>query len=109
MEVVVTLEAPALADAAAGDRTLASFTTRGRRLQLASPSSVGYLEQLDREQTAVERRIAKAIPGAYVHWRYGVTLNGLAVVVPRGSVARLARVPGVARVWSSATYSPSCG
>jgi subtilisin family serine protease len=105
--VVVTLRTPALADAAVSDRTLASFTTRGRRLQLASPSSVGYLEQLDRQQTVVAQRIAKAIPGSYVHWRYGVTLNGLAVVVPRGSVARLARVPGVARVWASATYQAS--
>jgi subtilisin family serine protease len=105
--VVVTLKAPALADAAVANRTLASFTTRGRRLQLASPSSVSYLEQLRREQTVVEHHIAKAIPGASVHWRYGVTLNGLAVVVPRGSVARLARVPGVAQVWSSATYKTS--
>ena len=44
------------------DHTLAAFTTRGKRLQLASPSAVGYLEQLDREQTVVVRRIAKAIP-----------------------------------------------
>ncbi|MFL6014157.1 MAG: S8 family peptidase [Gaiellaceae bacterium] len=107
VEVVVTLRAPALADAAVSSRALAAFTTRGRRLQLASPASVGYLQRLDREQTAVAQRIAKAIPGAYVHWRYSVTLNGLAVVVPRGSVARLALVPGVARIWSSATYSAS--
>ena len=107
VEAVVTLRAPALADAAASNRTLAAFTTRARRLQLASPSAVGYLERLDREQTVVARRIATAIPGAYVHWRYSVTLDGLAVVVPRGSLARLARVPGVARVWASATYTAS--
>jgi subtilisin family serine protease len=107
VEVVVTLTAPSLADAAASERGLASFTMRGKRLQLDSPSSVGYLERLDREQTAVARRIAKSIPGAYVHWRYGITLNGLAVVVPRGSLARLSRVPGVARIWQSATYSAS--
>jgi subtilisin family serine protease len=42
-----------------------------------------------------------------VHWRYKVTLNALAVVVPRGDVSRLAKVPGVARVWSSAIYHAS--
>jgi subtilisin family serine protease len=107
VEVVVTLRGPSLADATTQNRELASVTTRGLRLQLSSPSSIGYLERLDREQSAVARRIARAIPGASVHWRYSVTLNGLAVVVPRGSVARLARVRGVARVWSNATYSAS--
>jgi len=107
VEVVATLRGPSLADAAAQNRELASVTTRGRRLQLSSPSSVGYIEQLNREQTVVAKRIARAIPGSYVHWRYSVTLNGLAVVVPRDAVSRLARVPGVARVWSSAVYRPS--
>src|SRR5262249_26279239 len=107
VEVVVTLKAPSLASAATSNRELASFTMRGRRLQLESPSSVGYLEQLNREQTVVAKRIARAIHGAYAHWRYGITLNGMAVVVPRGKAAELAHVPGVARVWQSATYRVS--
>jgi subtilisin family serine protease len=107
VEVVVTLKPPALADAATSNRELASVTMRGQQLQLDSPSSVGYIEQLNREQTAVAKRIAKAIPGAYVHWRYSITLDGLAVVVPRGKLAELSRVPGVARVWQSATYRVS--
>jgi subtilisin family serine protease len=77
---------------------------RQSRLQLDSPSSIGYLQRLDREQSAVSARIARAIPGAYVHWRYGITLNGLAVVVPSRSVSRLAKVPGIAKVWPTATY-----
>ena len=103
VEVVVTLKPPALADAATSNRELASVTMRGQQLQLDSPSSVGYIEQLNREQTVVANRIAKSIPGAYVHWRYSITLDGLAVVVPRGKLAELSRVPGVARVWQSAT------
>ena len=104
VEVVVTLRQPSLADAASRDRTLALVTMRDSRLQLDSPSSITYLQRLDRAQSAVAARIARAIPGAYVHWRYAITFNGLAVVVPSGAVGRLARVPGIARVWPTATY-----
>jgi subtilisin family serine protease len=104
VELVVTLRAPSLADAVNHDRALAAVTMRQSRLQLDSPSSVAYLQQLDRQQSAVVARIARAIPGAYVHWRYGITIDGLAVVVPSKATARLARVPGVAKVWPSATY-----
>ena len=74
------------------------------RLDLRSPSSLSYIALLHAEQDAVAARIATAIPGAYVHWRYDVTLNGLAVVVPAGKITALTHVPGVAKVWSSATY-----
>ena len=80
---------------------------RRNRLQLASPSSVSYLQSLDRAQSAVAARIGRAIPGAYVHWRYGITINGLAVVVPQDRLAALQRIPGIAEVWQSATYHAS--
>src|SRR6266478_3949463 len=86
VELVVTLRAPSLADAASHDRALASATMLQSRLQLDSPSSIAYLQGLDREQSTVAARIARAIPGAYVHWRYGITLDGLAVVVPNRAV-----------------------
>jgi len=107
VELVVTLHAPSLADAATNDRALASVTMRQSRLQLDSPSSIGYLQRLDRAQHAVATRIARRIPGARVHWRYGITFNGLAVVVPAGAVDKLANVPGVAEVWPSARYHAS--
>jgi len=100
----VTLRAPSLADAASRNRALASVTMRQSRLQLDAPSSIGYLQSLDREQTAVAARIARAIPGAYVHWRYGITLDALAVVVPSNAVSKLGHVPGITTVWPSATY-----
>jgi len=77
---------------------------RRNQLQLDSPSSVSYVQRLEREQSVVAARIAREIPGAYVHWRYTVTLNGLAVVVPSGSVEKLARIPGIAKIWPNARY-----
>src|SRR4029078_11223080 len=50
-----------------------------------------------------QARIEAAIPSASVHWRYGVVLNGMAVVVPRSQLARLLALPG-ATVWPSVTY-----
>jgi subtilisin family serine protease len=107
VELVVTLKAPSLATAAAHNRQLAALTMTHSRLDLASPSSISYVQQLEREQTVVAARIRLAIPGASVHWRYTVTLNGLAIVVPARAVAALARVPGVARVWPTAAFTPS--
>jgi subtilisin family serine protease len=48
-------------------------------------------------------RIQQAIPDARTQWRYGVVVNGMAVVVPRSALARLSRIPG-ATVWPSITY-----
>jgi subtilisin family serine protease len=107
VELVVTLDGPGLAAAAKGDRALAALTQTDRRLSLASPVSVSYLQRLAARQAAVAKRIVRAIPGARVRWRYRVTFNGLAVVVPTGVAAELARVPGVARVWPAARYRSS--
>ena len=107
VEVVITLKQPSLAQAAKHDRALASVTMHKGNLDLRAPSSLSYIQLVHREQDAVAARIASAIPGAYVHWRYAITLNGLAVVVPPGTLAALARVPGVARVWPSATFHAS--
>ena len=52
----------------------------------------------------MERRIAAAIPSAKVRWHYRYVLDALAVVAPRGQVARLAALPGVARVYQSVEY-----
>jgi len=94
VELVVTLAQPPLARM---PRTTA-------RLDLDSRASTNYLAQLRREQNVVAGRIARAIPSARFRWRYRVTLNGLAVVVPSRDASRLAHVPGVAHVWQSSTY-----
>ena len=107
VEVVVTLRGPSLADAATHDRALASVTMTRSRLELASPSSVSYLQSLDRQQSTVAARIARAIPGAHVRWRYAITINALAVVLPKNDLGALSRVSGISEVWPTARYHAS--
>ena len=88
-EVVVTLKAP----------SLSGF---GRTLESASHAS--YARQMAAAQFELVRRVRSAVPSAQVRWRYRLVANGFAVVLPRSDVSRLARVPGVARVWPSVRY-----
>ncbi len=106
MEVVVTLRAPALAQAIAESRVLTA-STKGRRLDLGSPTSVSYLRDLDRAQRRVARRIVRTIPSAHVRWRYRVVLDGLAIVLPASRLQALARIPGVVRVWPGTGFHPT--
>src|SRR5439155_3894311 len=85
-EVVVTLKAPPLA---------AFGRTAGH---------ARYAAQLGAAQTALARRIATAVPGSQVRWRFTHVLAGLAVVLPRSALDSLAAVPGVAEVWPSVRY-----
>jgi subtilisin family serine protease len=101
-EVVVTLPQPSLSEAVLRDRLLAS-ATRHHRIDMRAPAAVSYLRTLASAQRTLQSRIANAIPAATVRWRYSVVLNGLAIVLPKADVARLAAVPG-ATVWPSVTY-----
>jgi subtilisin family serine protease len=108
VEVVVTLKAPPLAQAfiAHSPDTLSySSFARPNRLLLSAPASRAYLARLATTQRIVSDRIRAAIPVARTRWHYDVVLDGFSVVVPRNQLDRLARVPGVARVWPSYTYS----
>ncbi len=105
VEVVVTLEAPPLAQAIQRSRVL-SARFKAQRLNLRAPTSVAYLRSLATAQRALATRITTTVPGARVTWRYQVVLDGLAVVVPRAELGRLSSVPGVAEVWPSVTYRP---
>ena len=102
-EVVVTLPQPSLSEAVLQDRALATAATKHRRLDLRAPAAVSYLRTLASAQRTLQARIGRAIPAASVRWRYGVVLDGLAVVVPTSDLARLAAIPG-ATVWPSVTY-----
>ena len=105
VEVVVTLEAPPLAQAIHRSRVL-SARFKAQRLNLRAPTSVAYLRSLATAQRALATRITTTLPGARVTWRYQVVLDGLAVLVPRTQLGRLSSVPGVAEVWPSVTYRP---
>jgi subtilisin family serine protease len=104
-EVVVTLDALPLATAVRQSRVLTA-RVRTARLDLASPSSAGYLRSLAMAQRQLAARITTTIPQASVTWRYQVVLNGLAVVLPRADLARLAATAGVAKVWPNVAYRP---
>jgi subtilisin family serine protease len=105
VEVVVTLDAPPLAEAIQQSRVL-SARARAARLDLRSATSLDYLRSLASAQQAVAARIVRTIPAATISWRYRVVLDGLAVVLPRAELSRLAATPGVAKVWPSVTYRP---
>jgi subtilisin family serine protease len=103
VEVVVTLPQAPLAEAVLRDRTLAGALTTRHRLNLRATASASYLRELASAQRAVQARIEQAIPGARARWHYGVVANGMAVVLPRSSLARLSTIAGVT-VWPSVTY-----
>jgi subtilisin family serine protease len=92
VELVVTLKAP----------PLSAF---GRSLQSASHAV--YLRRVDAAQNELTHRVIAAVPGAQVRWRYRLVANGFAVVVPSGAADRLARIPGVDRVWPNVRYHAS--
>jgi subtilisin family serine protease len=99
------MKQPSLSQAFARERSLAfSSFLRPKRLLLAAPASRTYLSRLAASQSALYARIRSTVPAAERRWEYGVVLNGFAVVVPRGQVDRLERIPGVERVWPARTY-----
>lgn len=89
-EVVVTLKAPSLA------------VSYGRQTQSASHDA--YERQLIAAQNATIARVQSSVPNATVRWRYHLVLDGFAVALPKASVADLAHVPGVAKVWPNVVY-----
>ena len=102
-EVVVTLDAPSLADFVQSSRVL-TVQAKAKRLDLQSASSVSYLRELDARQSAVARRIERAIPSATVRWRYRIVVDGLAVVLPTNELPALARIGGVRTVYPDTKY-----
>jgi subtilisin family serine protease len=103
VEVVVTLEAPPLAQAIQRSRVL-SARTKAQRLTLRSATSTAYVRSLATAQSALAARVMTTIPGARVTWRYQVVLDGLAIVLPAKDLSRLRSIPGVAQVWPNVTY-----
>lgn len=104
-EVIVTLSSPPLADAqTSGRSSTTASTAKGRALDFHSLSSDHYLKRLATEQDVLSHRIEATVPHADVRWRYRIVADGLAVALPADEVARLARVPGVAHVYSSYRY-----
>ena len=88
VEVVVSLS----------QKPLATTSWRaGRQLQTRT---------LESAQARVARRIETTLPGAQIRWRYRLVTNGMALVVPRSQLGRLASLPGVDTVFPSVRYRP---
>src|SRR5918995_42424 len=88
VEVVVSLS----------QKPLATTSWRaGRQLQTRT---------LESAQANVARRIETTLPGAQIRWRYRLVTNGMALVVPRSQLGRLASLPGVDTVYPSVPYRP---
>ena len=100
VEVVVRLDSPGLAQATSHSRVL-SAGAKAHRLDLRTPMSLSYLEQLSASQRSFESRLARAIPQAHVYRRYRIVFNGLAVTLPAADLPRLERL---ADVYPGATY-----
>ena len=79
------------------------------RLKAAPLSQHGTPGAIARAQHAFERAIARELPSARVRWRYRVVLDGVALRLPVREERRLARLPGVAEVFPSATYPAAAG
>jgi Subtilase family len=88
-EVIVTLDGP-------------SLSSIGR--SLTSARDRGYARVLAAWQDQEEKRIDAAIPAARVVARYRVVADGFALVLPTRDVGRLARLPGVAKIWPNLLY-----
>jgi subtilisin family serine protease len=96
-EVVVELREPGLAQALGGNN----------RLALNAPSSLRRLTRIAVQQESVEERIRRVVPDAQISWRYRVVLNAVAVVVPRGAVARLEQISGVREIHRAVRFAPT--
>jgi subtilisin family serine protease len=105
VEVVVTLDAPPLAQAISRSRVLTA-RVKAQRLDLRSPTSRGYLAALASAQRVTAARITSTIPHARITWSYQIVLDGLAVLLPRSDLGRLSETTGVAKVWPNVTYRP---
>ena len=103
VEVVVTLPQAPLARAVAHDRTLAGAVRRRHAVDVRAPAAVSYLRTLAAAQRTLQARLVDAVPGARIHWRYRVALDGMAVVLPRSELSRLRALRGVT-VWPIASY-----
>ena len=96
---VVELMGPAVVASAplAGLRAHGHFAPRGFGPRLAS-------QRAAREQALVGREITARLPDVRVVGHLHTVLNALVVCGPARQLDRLARVPGVKRVWLGASY-----
>ena len=103
----------------------AVFGTTGTARPAASPATEVVVElaapplaraqgakaaaRIEAEQHRFTTALHRSMPSASIHWRYRLVENGLSVVLSPADVPRLARLPGVRRVFGNATYHVLAG
>ena len=108
VRVVVQFDEPALAkyrDTGAVKGVLKARTAKGH-LDVEAAASRAYLAHLAGKHADFEKKLDDATPRAAVHWRYDTALNGVAVEVPRDSIAAIRRLPNVLSVTETYELEP---
>ncbi len=90
--------------AAAPVRVIVALDEPAAARALATGAGRDALRSIDVAQRRALARILAASPTAEVSWRYRIVLDGLALTLPPGDVARVAALPGVAAVYPSVRY-----
>ena len=102
VSVIVKLNAPSVAAYKGEIAGLAATNPRATgasRLNLRSAAAVAYERHLVQNEQAFEAAARARIPGARVTQRYRKILGGVAMTLPRASVADLKTLPGVVAVY----------
>ena len=105
IEVVVGLSQPSLVAYAHGQRTLQGYG-HARRVLASAFGSRLYLARLRGEQSAVARRIERALPGSHIRRHYTTVLDGLSVLLRPDQVRGLHRIAGISAVYPNLRYHP---
>ena len=109
------LTAAALAGALSGSgpaadaRPVSEVVVQLTARPLAYDDSAPARARVQAEQRRFVRTLAAAAPDARVRWHYRIVANGLAVALPSAELPRLARLPGVSRVYAGTTYRALAG
>ena len=106
VRVIVQLKDAPLATytGGAGLSGTANSVTGAAKLDVNSKTSQAYLSYLTGKQNAFEAELAKVVPDAQVQYTYQVTLNGLAVALKAGQIAKVSTLPGVTAVTIEQEY-----
>jgi subtilisin family serine protease len=104
---IVEFDKPSLASLVKIDNRL-NYLTAGGKLDVNSPASQAYIDELASDQASFSVALENSIPGALVSRGYQVVLNAVAVQLPKSDLATLralASLPGVIHISPQQIYT----
>jgi subtilisin family serine protease len=106
---IVELDKPSLVnEAKSGSK--ASYLNSSGKIDVNSPASQNYIDELKSDQAAFTTALVDLIPGAEVSRGYQVVLNAVAVHIPNSDLSviqQMASIPGVNRISPQTIYTIS--